>query len=107
MSEEDAAIGVKDNDWVEVYNDHGVYCTRACVSARIPRGVCIVYHSLNELIPFPNRRVSNRKSRWSQQLYSCSLKPNLTSGYAQFSFLQLLGTVGANRDTHVFSTKNG
>lgn len=32
MSETDAAeLGIQDNDWVEVYNDHGVYCTRAVV----------------------------------------------------------------------------
>jgi nitrate reductase alpha subunit len=36
LSEVDASeLGIRDNDWVEVYNDHGVY-VRACVSARIP-----------------------------------------------------------------------
>ena len=45
INDHDAAeIGVKDNDWVEVYNDHGVVVTRAVVSARIPPGVCIQYH---------------------------------------------------------------
>ena len=43
LSEEDAAeLGIKDNDWVEIYNDNGVYSARACVSARIPRGLCFV-----------------------------------------------------------------
>ena len=41
ISEQDAEeIGVADNDWVEVYNDHGVVVTRAAVSARIPPGIC-------------------------------------------------------------------
>jgi nitrate reductase alpha subunit len=38
-------IGIDDNDWLEIHNDHGVVVTRAVVSARIPRGVCIQYHS--------------------------------------------------------------
>ncbi len=46
INDRDAAdIGVADNDWVEVHNDHGVVVTRAAVSARIPRGICIQYHS--------------------------------------------------------------
>ena len=46
MNDRDAAeIGIEDNDWVEVHNDNGVVVTRAAVSARIPRGICIQYHS--------------------------------------------------------------
>ncbi len=46
MNDQDAAdIGIDDNDWVEVHNDNGVVVTRAAVSARIPRGICIQYHS--------------------------------------------------------------
>ncbi|MGD9857954.1 MAG: nitrate reductase subunit alpha, partial [Planctomycetaceae bacterium] len=40
-----AEIGIADNDWVEVFNDHGVVVTTAVVSARIPRGICMQYHS--------------------------------------------------------------
>ncbi|HKS73174.1 MAG TPA: nitrate reductase subunit alpha, partial [Terriglobales bacterium] len=46
MNDKDAAeIDIVDNDWVEVHNDNGVVVTRAAVSARIPRGICIQYHS--------------------------------------------------------------
>jgi nitrate reductase alpha subunit len=39
MNHKDAQeLEIEDNDWVEVFNDHGVVVTRACVSARIPRG---------------------------------------------------------------------
>lgn len=109
MSEEDAAaIGVKDNDWVEVYNDHGVYCTRACVSARIPRGVCIVYHSPERTYTVPKSQVrGNRRAGGHNSFTRVHLKPNLmTGGYAQFSFhFNYWGPVGANRDTHVLVRK--
>ena len=57
MSEQDASeMGIKDNDWVEVYNDHGVYCTRAVVSSRIPKGVCIVYHVPERTVGIPSMK---------------------------------------------------
>ena len=46
-------IGIEDNDWVEVYNDNGVVVTRAAVSARIPRGICIQYHSPERTLSVP------------------------------------------------------
>jgi len=54
LNDRDAAeIGVLDNDWVEAYNDNGVIVTRAVVSARVPRGICIFYHSPERTISFP------------------------------------------------------
>lgn len=109
MSEEDAAaIGVKDNDWVEVYNDHGSYCTRACVSARIPKGVCIVYHSPERTYSIPKSQMrGNRRAGGHNSFTRVHLKPSLmTGGYAQFSYhLNYWGPVGANRDTHVLVRK--
>ncbi|MCO6494429.1 MAG: nitrate reductase subunit alpha [Bacteroidetes bacterium] len=109
MSEEDAAeLGIKDNDWVEVYNDHGVYCTRACVSARIPKGVCIVYHSPERTYSIPKSQVrGNRRAGGHNSFTRVHLKPNLmTGGYGQFSFhFNYWGPVGANRDTHVLVRK--
>ena len=62
LSEVDARkLGIEDNDWVEVYNDHGVYCTRAVVSARIPRGVCIVYHVPERTTGIPKSQVRGNK----------------------------------------------
>lgn len=105
MSEEDAAeLGIRDNDWMEVYNDHGVYCTRACVSARIPKGVCIVYHSPERTYSVPKSQVrGNRRAGGHNSFTRVHLKPSLmVGGYGQFSFhLNYWGPVGANRDTHV------
>jgi nitrate reductase alpha subunit len=109
MSEEDAAdLGIKDNDWVEVYNDHGVYCTRACVSSRIPRGVCIVYHSPERTYSVPkSQERGNRRAGGHNSFTRVHLKPNLmTGGYGQFSYhFNYWGPVGANRDTHVLVRK--
>lgn len=109
ISEQDAAeLGIKDNDWVEVYNDHGVYCTRACVSARIPKGVCIVYHSPERTYSIPKSQVrGNRRAGGHNSFTRVHLKPNLmTGGYGQFSFhFNYWGPVGANRDTHVLVRK--
>jgi nitrate reductase / nitrite oxidoreductase, alpha subunit len=109
ISEKDAEeIGIKDNDWVEVYNDHGVYCTRACVSARIPKGVCIVYHSPERTYSQPKSQVrGNRRGGGHNSFTRVHLKPSLmVGGYAQFSYhFNYWGPVGVNRDTHVLVRK--
>lgn len=105
ISEKDAQyLGVKDNDWVEVYNDHGVYCTRAVVSSRIPKGVCIVYHVPERTVGIPKSQVrGNRRAGGHNSLTRIHLKPNfLAGGYGQFSFhFNYWGPVAPNRDTHV------
>ncbi|MCB0446406.1 MAG: nitrate reductase subunit alpha, partial [Gelidibacter sp.] len=67
ISEEDAKeLGINDNDHVEVYNDHGTYVARACVSSRIPSGVCIVYHAVERTYNVPKsqeRRGKNGEPR--------------------------------------------
>jgi len=105
MSEVDAdKLGIKDNDWVEVYNDHGVYCTRAVVSARIPRGVCIVYHVPERTTGIPKSQVrGNRRAGGHNSVTRIHLKPNyLCGGYGQFSYhFNYWGPIAPNRDTHV------
>ncbi len=105
MSEKDAAdLGIKDNDWVEVYNDHGVYCTRAAVSSRIPRGVCIVYHVPERTVGIPKSQVrGNKRAGGHNSLTRVHLKPNyLCGGYGQFSYhFNYWGPIASNRDTHV------
>jgi len=109
ISEQDAAeLGIKDNDWVEVYNDHGVYCTRACVSARIPSGVCIVYHSPERTYSVPKSQVrGNRRAGGHNSFTRVHLKPSLlVGGYGQFTYhFNYWGPVGVNRDTHVLVRK--
>ncbi len=105
LSEIDAEeLDIKDNDWVEVYNDHGVYCTRACVSARIPRGVCIVYHVPERTVGIPKSQVrGNKRAGGHNSFTRIHLKPNyLSGGYGQFSYhFNYWGPIAPQRDTHV------
>ncbi|MCC6850275.1 MAG: nitrate reductase subunit alpha [Deltaproteobacteria bacterium] len=109
LSETDAAtLGIEDNDWVEVYNDHGVYCTRACVSARIPKGVCIVYHVPERTVGIPKSQVrGNRRGGGHNSFTRIHLKPNyLAGGYGQFSYhFNYWGPIAPQRDTHVIVKK--
>jgi nitrate reductase alpha subunit len=109
INEKDAAeIGVADNDWVEVHNDHGVVVTRAAVSARIPRGICIIYHSPERTYSVPKSPLrGNRRAGGHNSLTRTRLKPNLMiGGYGQFTFhFNYWGPTGCNRDTHVLVRK--
>lgn len=109
ISEVDAAaLGIKDNDWVEVYNDHGVYCTRAVVSSRIPKGVCIVYHVPERTVGIPKSQVrGNRRAGGHNSVTRVHLKPNyLCGGYGQFSYhFNYWGPIAPQRDTHVVVMK--
>jgi nitrate reductase / nitrite oxidoreductase, alpha subunit len=105
MSETDAdALGIQDNDWVEVYNDHGVYCTRAVVSSRIPKGVCIVYHVPERTVGIPKSQVrGNKRAGGHNSFTRIHLKPNyLAGGYGQFTYhFNYWGPIAPQRDTHV------
>ncbi len=105
ISEKDAeALGIQDNDWCEVYNDHGVYCTRAAVSARIPLGVCIVYHVPERTVGIPKSQVRGGKRAGGHNSFTrIHLKPNfLAGGYGQFSYhFNYWGPIAPQRDTHV------
>ncbi|NUN48748.1 MAG: nitrate reductase subunit alpha [Candidatus Brocadiae bacterium] len=109
MNHKDAEdIGVVDNDWVEVYNDHGVVVTRAAVSARIPRGICIIYHSPERTLSVPKSPMrGNRRAGGHNSLTRTRLKPNLMiGGYGQFTYhFNYWGPIGCNRDTHILVRK--
>lgn len=109
LNEADATeMGIQDNDWVEVYNDHGVYCTRAVVSTRIPRGVCIVYHAVERTIGIPKSQVrGGKRAGGNNSLTRIHLKPNLLAGgYGHFSYhFNYWGPSAPNRDTHVVIKK--
>jgi nitrate reductase alpha subunit len=109
MNDKDATdIAIVDNDWVEVHNDNGVVVTRAAVSARIPRGICIQYHSPERTLSVPTSPLrKNRRAGGHNSLTRTRLKPNLmVGGYGQFTYhFNYWGPVGCNRDTHVFVRK--
>ena len=109
MNPEDAAeAGISDNDWVEVHNDNGVVCTRANVSHRIPKGICIIYHSPERTLNVPKSPLrGNRRAGGHNSLTRTRLKPVLMlGGYAQFTYhFNYWGPTGVNRDTHVLVRK--
>ncbi len=109
ISERDALeIGINDNDWVEVHNDNGVVVTRAAVSARIPRGICIQYHSPERTYSVPKSPLRKyRRAGGHNSLTRTRLKPNLMAGgYGQFTFhFNYWGPIGCNRDTHILVRK--
>jgi len=109
MSEPDAeAIGVNDNDWVEVHNDNGVVVTRAAVSARIPPGICIQYHSPERTYSIPKSPLrGNKRAGGHNSLTRTRLKVNLMAGgYGQFTYhFNYWGPTGCNRDTQIYVRK--
>ncbi len=109
ISEEDAKqVGIEDNEWIEVFNDHGSYCTRAIVSTRIPRGMCFIYHATERTISIPlSETRRGKRSGGHNSLTRVRLKPNLLAGgYGQFTYhFNYWGPVGVNRDTYVMIKK--
>jgi nitrate reductase / nitrite oxidoreductase, alpha subunit len=109
MNDEDALeLGIVDNDWVETYNDNGVVCTRAVVSHRIPKGVCIQYHSPERTLSVPKSPMrGGRRAGGHNSLTRIRLKPLLmVGGYGQFTYhFNYWGPTGVNRDTFVLVRK--
>ena len=110
MNERDAeTLGIRDNDWVEMVNDHGVVVTRACVSARIPAGMCFIYHATERTIGTPqtSARGKPRRAGGHNSLNRVRLKPLfMIGGYAQFTWaFNYWGPQGVNRDTYVVVRK--
>ena len=109
LNDQDAReIDVQDNDWVELYNDHGVAVSRAAVSARIPKGTCFFYHAPERTLGVPKSpQRGNRRAGFHASPIRARLKPVLMmGGYGQFSYaLNYWGPTGANRDTFVLVRK--
>ena len=102
---EAAELGIDDNDWVELINDHGVFVQRAAVSSRIPRGSVFVYHATERTVGIPKSASrGGKRAGMHNSLDRVKLKPVLMSGgYAQFTYaFNYWGPVGVNRDTYVF-----
>ena len=105
LNDRDAAeMGIADNDWVEVFNDNGVFVQRAITSARIPSGAVFVYHATERTVGIPKSPLRGKRAGMNNSLTRARLKPVLMSGgYAQFTyFFNYWGPTGVNRDTFVF-----
>ncbi len=99
-------IGVDDNEWVEVFNGHGIMVCRVATSHRVPRGMVIMYHMSEKHIGVPI-------SKLAQELGCSDISGGNTNavtrilqnpawmvgGYAQLSyFLNYWGTCPSERD---------
>jgi nitrate reductase alpha subunit len=110
INDKDAAkIGVKDNDWVEVYNDNGVVVTRAAVSARVQPGTCLYYHAVERTVYIPKSQVrGGRRAGGHNSLTRTRINPvELAGGYAQFTYgFNYWGPIGVfTRDTYAVVRK--
>ncbi len=109
MNDRDAGLlGIRDNDWVEILNDHGTVVTRACVSARLPRGVGFIYHATERTVGVPkSQHRGKRRAGAHNSLTRARLKPLfMIGGYGQFTYaFNYWGPQGVNRDTFVIVRK--
>jgi nitrate reductase / nitrite oxidoreductase, alpha subunit len=102
MSEEDAeSIGIRDNDWIEVYNRNGVIVARAVVTYRLPQGIAMMYHAQDRIIGVPGSPITNDRAGTHNSVTRIIPKnTHMIGAYAQFSFgFNYYGTTGHNRDT--------
>ena len=105
LNDKDAIrLGIEDNDWVELYNDNGVFVQRCITSSRIPAGTVFVYHATERTVGIPISPRRKKRAGMNNSLTRARLKPVLMSGgYAPFTyFFNYWGPTGVNRDTFVY-----
>ncbi len=110
LSPKDAeAIGVRDNDWVEVFNRNGATAVRAVVSHRIPVGVSIMYHAPDQTVAIPATAVTGDRGGVHNSMTRIVPKPtHMIGGYAQFSYgFNYYGPCGHQRDEFVVVRRLG
>ncbi|MNH86757.1 Nitrate reductase alpha subunit [compost metagenome] len=102
MNENDAAsIGVKDNDWIEVYNRNGVVVARAVTTYRIPEGIAYMYHAQDRTMGVPGTSINKKRGGTHNSVTRITLKPtHMIGGYSQLSYgFNYYGPTGSQRDT--------
>jgi nitrate reductase alpha subunit len=108
LSETDAAkIGLRDNDWIEVFNSNGASVARLIVSQRVPEGALIMYHNQERTVNMPVNCINGNRGGVHNSVERLSLKPtHMIGGYAQLAYgFNYYGTIGSNRDEFVVLRK--
>jgi nitrate reductase alpha subunit len=108
LSEDDAkAIGVEDNDWIELYNVNGAIAARAVVSQRVKPGMVMMYHAQEKIVNTPGSEITGQRGGIHNSVTRIVLKPtHMIGGYAQLSWgFNYHGTIGTNRDEFVVVRK--
>ncbi len=105
MNDKDAqAIGIHDNDWVEVFNRNGAIAARAVVTYRIPEGVAMMYHAQDRTLGVPATKVTGNRGGTHNSVTRVIPKPtHMIGGYGQLSFgFNYYGPTGHQRDVMTF-----
>nr|WP_297460410.1 nitrate reductase subunit alpha [uncultured Halomonas sp.] len=108
LSEDDArAIGVEDNDWIELYNANGAIAARAVVSQRVKTGMVMMYHAQERIVNIPGSEMTGTRGGIHNSVTRVCPKPtHMIGGYAQLAYgFNYYGTVGSNRDEFVIVRK--
>lgn len=101
MSVQDAAaIGIHDNDWIEVFNRNGAIVARAVISHRIPQGVAMMYHAQDRIIGVPKSEVTGDRGGTHNSVTRIIPKAtHMIGGYGQLSYsMNYYGPTGHQRD---------
>jgi nitrate reductase / nitrite oxidoreductase, alpha subunit len=102
MNEKDAAsIGVKDNDWIEIYNRNGAVAARAVTTYRIPEGVAYMYHAQDRTLGVPANTINKNRGGTHNSVTRITPKQtHMIGGYSQLSYaFNYYGPTGNQRDT--------
>ena len=108
LNEQDAAaIGAKDNDWLEVYNRNGVVAARVVTTARIPRGSMYMHHAQDRHINVPGTSLVGTRGSGHNGPTHIHVKPtHMIGGYGQLRYgFNYYGTTGNQRDILVVVRK--
>lgn len=102
MNEEDGKeIGIKDNDWIEIYNRNGVVVARAVLTYRMPRGVVYMYHAQDRTMGVPGNTINKVRGGTHNSVTRIYPKStHMIGGYSQLSWgFNYYGPTGSQRDT--------
>ncbi|WP_088008266.1 nitrate reductase subunit alpha [Indiicoccus explosivorum] len=102
MNEKDgASIGLKDNDWIEVYNRNGAVAARAVLTYRIPPGMVYMYHAQDRTMGVPGTQATKKRGGTHNSVTRITAKPtHMIGGYSQLSYgFNYYGPTGSQRDT--------
>ncbi|WEX08578.1 nitrate reductase subunit alpha [Chelativorans sp. AA-79] len=108
ISETDAkTAGIRDNDWIEVFNRNGVLTARAVVSQRVNPGMCMMYHAQEKIVNTPGTAITGQRGGIHNSVTRTVLKPtHMIGGYVHQAYgFNYYGTVGSNRDEFVIVRK--
>ncbi|SFX75184.1 nitrate reductase subunit alpha [Marinospirillum alkaliphilum] len=108
MSEDDARdLGIRDNDWIELFNTNGAIAARAVVSQRVMPGMVMMYHAQERIVNVPGSEVTGTRGGIHNSVTRACPKPtHMIGGYAHQAYgFNYYGTVGSNRDEFVIVRK--